>query len=171
MHDEGSLRSALAAPYAAYEGTAQFPSVPAKGACLLRGLVKNHALADGNKRLGVVATTVFLLINGWQPRYTPSELYLYALRIASRSGNYPTDWIEGWIRRKCRLAPNGELRAARRQIERFWRETDFTSVRQAIDQGGIRMTTENPEVHPTPRSHIRMILPENGTGTGRANSN
>lgn len=30
------------------------------------GLAKNHAFADGNKRIAVAATNAFLLINGWK---------------------------------------------------------------------------------------------------------
>ena len=35
-----------------------------KAAALLHSLVRNHALVDGNKRLGWLATAVFLEING-----------------------------------------------------------------------------------------------------------
>jgi death-on-curing protein len=35
-----------------------------KAAALLLSIVKNHALVDGNKRLGWLATAVFLDLNG-----------------------------------------------------------------------------------------------------------
>src|SRR4051812_43810181 len=89
IRDEGAIRSALAAPFQTHEGFELYPTVPSKAACLFRGLVKNHGLEKGNKRLGVFATTVFLVLNGWTPRYTNHELYRYALRVPGRNGNYP----------------------------------------------------------------------------------
>ncbi len=38
--------------------------LPHKAAALLQSLVKNHALIDGNKRLGWLATATFLELNG-----------------------------------------------------------------------------------------------------------
>lgn len=102
--DSALLRSALAAPFATAGHEPLYPTVPAKAACLFRGLVKNHGLVDGNKRLAVTTMSVFLLINGWQPQYTDSQLYRYALRIAGRRGDYPVRAIEGWIRRHAELA-------------------------------------------------------------------
>ncbi len=41
-----------------------YPTVWLKGAALLQSIVCSHALIDGNKRLGWVATAVFLELNG-----------------------------------------------------------------------------------------------------------
>ncbi len=40
-----------------------YPDVWTKAAALLHSIVKNHALIDGNKRLGWLATAVFLELN------------------------------------------------------------------------------------------------------------
>ncbi|MCB0995957.1 MAG: type II toxin-antitoxin system death-on-curing family toxin, partial [Acidimicrobiales bacterium] len=41
-----------------------YPDRWTKAAALLHSVVKNHALVDGNKRLGWLACAVFLEING-----------------------------------------------------------------------------------------------------------
>ena len=44
-----------------------------QGAALLQSIVKNHALIDGNKRLGWLATAVFLEINGVVTTVVPND--------------------------------------------------------------------------------------------------
>ena len=45
-------------------GDDAYPTLHLKASALLHSIVTNHALADGNKRLGWLATTVFLGVNG-----------------------------------------------------------------------------------------------------------
>ena len=47
-------------------GADAYPDIWTKAAALLHSIVNNHALVDGNKRLGWLATAVFLEINGVQ---------------------------------------------------------------------------------------------------------
>ena len=53
IRDLGLLESALESPFQSYGGEELYPSIQAKAARLCYGLVKNHAMIDGNKRLGV----------------------------------------------------------------------------------------------------------------------
>ena len=64
IRDLGLLGSAAARPQAAAFGDDAYPDVWTKAAALLHSIVKNHALVDGNKRLGWLAAAVFLEING-----------------------------------------------------------------------------------------------------------
>jgi death on curing protein len=64
VRDVGLLESALARPRATMYGQDAYPSVFGKAGALLHSLVSNHALVDGNKRLGWHAAVVFLWING-----------------------------------------------------------------------------------------------------------
>lgn len=63
IRDLGLLDAALARPQSSAFGEDAYPSIELKAAALLHSLVRNHALADGNKRLGWLATVVFLDIN------------------------------------------------------------------------------------------------------------
>jgi death-on-curing protein len=64
VRDIGLLGSAAARPQATTFGDDAYPDLWTKAAALLHSIVKNHALVDGNKRLGWLATAVFLEING-----------------------------------------------------------------------------------------------------------
>lgn len=64
IRDLGLLGSAAARPQATAFGDDAYPDLWTKAAALLHSIVKNHALVDGNKRLGWLATAVFLEING-----------------------------------------------------------------------------------------------------------
>ena len=64
IKDVGLLGSAVARPSTSAFGEDAYPDVWSKAAALLQSVVINHALVDGNKRLGWLSTAVFLQING-----------------------------------------------------------------------------------------------------------
>lgn len=64
IRDVGLLGSAVARPQTSIGGEDAYPTIWSKAAALLQSIAGNHALIDGNKRLGWVATAVFLEING-----------------------------------------------------------------------------------------------------------
>jgi death on curing protein len=64
VRDIGLLGSAAARPQTTAFGDDAYPDLRSKAAALLQSLVKNHALVDGNKRLGWLATATFLELNG-----------------------------------------------------------------------------------------------------------
>lgn len=88
LRDEGLLESALEAPFQSYGNQELFPTIQAKAARLGFGLIKNHAMVDGNKRIGTHAMLVFLAINGIELQYTQQELYTEILAVASGKVGY-----------------------------------------------------------------------------------
>ena len=64
IRDIGLLGSAVARPRTSAFGEDAYPDLWTKAAALLQSVVKNHALVDGNERLGWLATAVFSEING-----------------------------------------------------------------------------------------------------------
>lgn len=64
LRDVGLLGAAAARPRSTLFGADAYPDVWSKAAALLQSIVKNHALIDGNKRRGWLATAVFLELNG-----------------------------------------------------------------------------------------------------------
>ena len=60
IRDDGMLDSALANPFQSFGDEELYPSIQAKAAQLCFGIVKNHPMVDGNKRLGTHVTLVFL---------------------------------------------------------------------------------------------------------------
>ncbi len=63
FRDVGLLTSAIARPQTTVGGADAYPTIWLKAAALLQSIVDNHALVDGNKRLGWLATAVFLELN------------------------------------------------------------------------------------------------------------
>jgi len=95
VRDEGLLESAIETPFQSFGGEELYPSIQDKAARLCFGLVKNHAMVDGNKRIGTHAMLVFLELNGIQLQYTQEELYTIILDIAAdRTG---TEELLQWI--------------------------------------------------------------------------
>ena len=85
VRDLGLLGSAAARPQIAlFGGQDAYPDVWTKAAALLQSIVKNHALIDGNKRLGWLATAVFLEINGVQvTRVANDDVYDLVIEVAA----------------------------------------------------------------------------------------
>lgn len=95
IRDESLLDSALNAPFQEFSGKELFPTLPSKAARLCYGLVKNHAMIDGNKRLGAHVMFVFLALNGIELSYSQEELYTIILEVASGTASYERllEWI------------------------------------------------------------------------------
>ena len=83
IRDIGLLESALESPFQSYGGEELYPSIQAKAARLCYGLVKNHAMIDGNKRLGCHVMLVFLALNGYEMKYAQKELSDLILDVAA----------------------------------------------------------------------------------------
>lgn len=88
IRDIGLLESALESPFQSYGGVELYPSIQAKAARLCYGLVKNHAMIDGNKRIGCHAMLVFLALNGYEIDYTQKELSDLILDVAADRKQY-----------------------------------------------------------------------------------
>jgi death on curing protein len=84
VRDVGLLGSAAARPQATAFGEDAYPDLWAKAAALLQSIVKNHALVDGNKRLGWLATGTFLEINGIEVTHVANEaVYEFVMAVAA----------------------------------------------------------------------------------------
>ena len=95
IRDEGMLDLALNNPFQSFGGKELYPSIQAKAARLCFGLVRNHAMLDGNKRLGTHVMLVFLALNGYELSYSQKELCDLILALAS--GDIGEKEILQWI--------------------------------------------------------------------------
>ena len=88
IRDVGLLGSAAARPQATAFGQDAYPDVITKAAALLQSIVNNHALVDGNKRLGWLATAVFLELNGFNAsKISNDDVYDLVIWIASTNAS------------------------------------------------------------------------------------
>lgn len=83
VRDWGMLEAAVARPAASALGEDAYPTVHHKAAALLHSIVRNHALVDGNKRLGWAATLLFYGYNAlWMPELE-HEQYEFVVSVAN----------------------------------------------------------------------------------------
>jgi death-on-curing protein len=84
VRDMGLLGSAVARPQTTAFGDDAYPDIWTKAAALLQSIVKNHALVDGNKRLGWLTTAVFLEINHVEiSRASNNDVYDLVIDVAA----------------------------------------------------------------------------------------
>jgi death on curing protein len=96
VRDLGLLDSACHRPQAGLSGQDAYPTLAGKAAALMHSLAWNHALVDGNKRLALLATVVFLRINGYYLELTDDEAFDLTLSVAA--GNLDADGVEKRLR-------------------------------------------------------------------------
>ena len=99
VRDLGLLDSACHRPQAGFFGQEAYPTLAGKAAAFMHSLACNHALVDGNKRLALLATVVFLRVNGHRLDLTDDEAFDLTLSVAA--GQFDADGIE----KRLRLAP------------------------------------------------------------------
>ena len=96
VRDLGLLDSACHRPQASFFGQEAYPTLAAKAAALMHSLACNHALIDGNKRLALLATVVFLRINGYALDLTDEEAFDITVSVAA--GQLDADGIQKRLR-------------------------------------------------------------------------
>ncbi|MFN2502204.1 MAG: type II toxin-antitoxin system death-on-curing family toxin [Pyrinomonadaceae bacterium] len=99
LRDRGLLESALARPQniEAYEPDSDIARLATAYAF---GIVKNHPFIDGNKRIGLVATRTFLVLNGFQLMASQTDKYFTFLALAD--GTMSEDDFAAWLRERIK---------------------------------------------------------------------
>ena len=77
VRDYNLLDSALENPFQSFRGEELYPTIQAKAARLGYGLIKNHCMIDGNKRIGTHAMLVFLALKHESQRIPMNEFVSY----------------------------------------------------------------------------------------------
>jgi death-on-curing protein len=96
VRDLGLLDSACHRPQAAFFGQEAYPTLASKAAALMHSLACNHALVDGNERLALLATVVFLRISGYFLDLTEDEAFDLTMSVAA--GQLDADGIQERLR-------------------------------------------------------------------------
>ncbi len=82
IRDLGLLDAAAHRPQAGLFGRRAYPDLDTQAAVLLESIVGNHALVDGNKRLGWLATVVFFGLNDVTLEAPDDDAYVLVLAVA-----------------------------------------------------------------------------------------
>jgi death-on-curing protein len=95
IRDFGLLESALARPFATFDGTDLYPSPIEKAAAIMESIVINHPFIDGNKRTAYTFMRLILLEYKLDIAATQEEKYKFV--IAASKGDYKFEEIKSWI--------------------------------------------------------------------------
>lgn len=87
VRDIGLLDCAVHRPRVSVFGRDAYPGLDDKAAVLLESLVRNHALIDGNKRLGWLSVVVFYGLNSITLE-APDDAYNLVIAMASGAADY-----------------------------------------------------------------------------------
>ena len=97
VRDAGAVEAAVFRPQTGY-----YDSVEEEAAALMESLGMNHGFIDGNKRIALAATDVFLRMNGFYIDVTAEEGHKFIEgsleRQEFRFGRI-RDWIRGHVKR------------------------------------------------------------------------
>jgi death on curing protein len=91
VRDMGLLESALHRPATGY-----YETLPAMASALMESLLMNHAFVDGNKRVAVAATDVFLRLNGLRLVVDSIAAHAHLVGLLE-SGDCDRERLETWI--------------------------------------------------------------------------
>ena len=96
VRDTALLQSALESCFATFDGVDFYPTKEEKGARLGYALISNHAVVDGNKRIGVYLMLTFLETNGIRVEAANEEIVHIGLSVAN--GSMTCDDLLAWVR-------------------------------------------------------------------------
>ncbi len=99
LRDIGLLESAMARPFASFDGKDLYPELFEKASAMLDSIVNNHPFLDGNKRVGITSAVLFLRMNGRLLKCTQAELESITMQVATNHA--PIDEITTWFKDHC----------------------------------------------------------------------
>lgn len=97
VRDMGLLESALARPKNIWIYAESPPTPTQLAAAYAFGISSNHPFVDGNKRSAMMASFVFLEINGFEVTATQEDAYVTILGLAA--GEITEDQLTAWFER------------------------------------------------------------------------
>jgi death on curing protein len=101
--DIGRLEAALATQRQEVFNKQVYPTIHAKAAAIMRGIICDHPFVDGNKRTGMVAALTLLKMNGYIFSFDKGEIEDFAVKVAVEKLDVPE--IAEWLKAKSRKSP------------------------------------------------------------------
>ncbi len=99
VRDHNLLEAAVERPRQSAFGDDAYPTLASKAAALLESLARNHPFVDGNKRIAVLASFVFLELNGHAVETSNDDVVSTVLDLITRDIDFDelVVRIERWI--------------------------------------------------------------------------
>jgi death-on-curing protein len=101
LRDRAGLEAAAARPQMTFGGEDLYPDLAAKAAALMHSLVMNHPFVDGNKRVGLMAAELLLVVNGHD--LDADDEGLVELTFAVARGEISQEALAIWLRQRIRM--------------------------------------------------------------------
>lgn len=79
------LESVIAIPEKTYAGRDLYPTIFDKAACYFYFINKFHPFYNGNKRMSVFVTNIFMMMNNYELTYSDDEIYNFAKDVTVAS--------------------------------------------------------------------------------------
>ncbi len=89
------LESCIATPFMKYNKRYLYRGLIGKAAMLLYLMIKNHPFQNGNKRIGLMTTLVFLAGNGKWLKASNSEFYDITIWVAGSPRTVKNETVKG----------------------------------------------------------------------------
>jgi len=96
IRDAGLIEAALARPQSGY-----YQDLIEEAAALWESLTMNHGFIDGNKRVGLAATYVFLRINGLELKASSKATLSFVIG-SLEAKTFEKNRLDAWLRRHTR---------------------------------------------------------------------
>jgi death on curing protein len=102
VRDLRALESAVSRPTATFNGADLFPTLDAKAAAFISGLIVGAPFIEKNRETALVAGECFLIANGASLTATDKDLEAIAAAVAS--AEVGVEALTVWIRQRMRVA-------------------------------------------------------------------
>jgi death-on-curing protein len=83
VRDTRAVMGLVESPKQSFGGNELYPTIFEKAAVYARDILMLHPFIDGNKRTGMVASSIFLENNGYDMATKEGEIETYAVRIVT----------------------------------------------------------------------------------------
>lgn len=100
IRDVNVLDSSCASPKHLYHYKNPKPSIAELGAKYAYSVLKNHPFVDGNKRMALIALDLFLILNSYELKAPPMQIYFNIMGI-SRGSMKEEEFID-WVIKNVR---------------------------------------------------------------------
>ena len=99
LRDRNLLEAAIERPRQSAFGDDAYPTHASKAAALLESLARNHPFVDGNKQIAVLASFVFLELNGHTVETSNDDVVSTVLDLITRNIDFAELGVrvERWI--------------------------------------------------------------------------
>jgi death-on-curing protein len=121
VKDPSLVLSALAAPKQTFDGKDLFPDIFSKAAALMRSLAQNHGFQNANKRTAMMATILFLEVNGYEVVAPPKKMYRLAMKVVKEKPSINS--ITRTLQKYSKIPehrPISKYRQYREQVLEWW---------------------------------------------------